>query len=178
MKADFDDELEEAIKKFKARGLFEIKTEYLDESFFTDLNADIALLKNLRQEWSKMHVDPKLDRFVEILHQMMKDDPKRKIVVFSQFADTVITRRKTCGSGTARFCLHFGKSFASQQGNHQSQFRCRKRTQADDYKILVATDAISEGYNLSRAGAIFNYDIPVQSHARHSAGRTYQSCQP
>ncbi len=33
-------------------------------------------------------------------------------------------------------------------------------TQKDDYDILVATDAISEGYNLHRAGAIFNYDIP------------------
>ena len=30
----------------------------------------------------------------------------------------------------------------------------------DQYKILVATDAISEGYNLHRAGTIFNYDIP------------------
>ena len=27
-------------------------------------------------------------------------------------------------------------------------------------KILVATDAISEGYNLHRAGTIINYDIP------------------
>jgi superfamily II DNA/RNA helicase len=32
--------------------------------------------------------------------------------------------------------------------------------QRDDYDILIATDAISEGYNLHRAGAIFNYDIP------------------
>ena len=32
--------------------------------------------------------------------------------------------------------------------------------QRNDYHILVATDAISEGYNLHRAGAIFNYDIP------------------
>jgi superfamily II DNA/RNA helicase len=33
-------------------------------------------------------------------------------------------------------------------------------TQKDDYDMLIATDAISEGYNLHRAGAIFNYDIP------------------
>ena len=32
--------------------------------------------------------------------------------------------------------------------------------QQNDFHILVATDAISEGYNLHRAGAIFNYDIP------------------
>ena len=32
--------------------------------------------------------------------------------------------------------------------------------QRNDYHVLIATDAISEGYNLHRAGAIFNYDIP------------------
>ena len=30
----------------------------------------------------------------------------------------------------------------------------------NDYDILIATDAISEGFNLHRAGIIFNYDIP------------------
>ena len=32
--------------------------------------------------------------------------------------------------------------------------------QTDDYDVLLATDAISEGFNLHRAGIIFNYDIP------------------
>ena len=36
----------------------------------------------------------------------------------------------------------------------------KSQFQKDDYKVLVATDAISEGYNLHRAGTIFNYDIP------------------
>lgn len=37
-----DDELENAIKKLQARGMFEIKTEYLKPSFFEDLDADIV----------------------------------------------------------------------------------------------------------------------------------------
>ncbi|MEA3306594.1 MAG: helicase-related protein, partial [Elusimicrobiota bacterium] len=32
--------------------------------------------------------------------------------------------------------------------------------QQNDYDILIATDAMSEGVNLHRAGIIFNYDIP------------------
>jgi superfamily II DNA/RNA helicase len=32
--------------------------------------------------------------------------------------------------------------------------------QKNDYDILLGTDAISEGYNLHRAGVIINYDIP------------------
>jgi superfamily II DNA/RNA helicase len=32
--------------------------------------------------------------------------------------------------------------------------------QKDNYDLLVATDAISEGFSLHRAGTIYNYDIP------------------
>ena len=35
-----------------------------------------------------------------------------------------------------------------------------KNKQKDDYDILLATDKISEGYNLNRAGIVINYDIP------------------
>ena len=35
-----------------------------------------------------------------------------------------------------------------------------KNKQKNDFDILIATDAISEGFNLHRAGTIFNYDIP------------------
>ncbi len=161
MNADFDDELEESIEKFKTRGLFEIKTEYLDESFFTDLNADIALLNNLQQEWSKIQIDPKLDRFIEILHQMMKDDPNRKIVVFSQFADTVdYLEIKLIEAGLPVFAYTSAKASQGNKEIIKANFDAGNEHQADDYKILVATDAISEGYNLSRAGTIFNYDIP------------------
>ena len=30
----------------------------------------------------------------------------------------------------------------------------------NNFNVLVATDAIAEGYNLNRAGTIINYDIP------------------
>ena len=36
----------------------------------------------------------------------------------------------------------------------------KEHLKLNDYDILVATDAISEGFNLHRAGIIFNYDIP------------------
>jgi len=36
----------------------------------------------------------------------------------------------------------------------------KSELQANTYDVLVATDALSEGYNLHRAGVIFNYDIP------------------
>src|SRR5690625_547125 len=33
-------------------------------------------------------------------------------------------------------------------------------TQRNDFQILITSDKLSEGFNLNRAGAIINYDIP------------------
>ena len=37
---------------------------------------------------------------------------------------------------------------------------CPVAEQSNDYDIIIATDALSEGFNLNRAGIIVNYDIP------------------
>jgi hypothetical protein len=36
----------------------------------------------------------------------------------------------------------------------------KESEQKNDYDVLVTTDALSEGYNLHRAGIVINYDIP------------------
>ena len=38
-------------------------------------------------------------------------------------------------------------------------FDASEKNQENQYDILIATDAISEGFNLHRAGTIFNFDI-------------------
>jgi superfamily II DNA/RNA helicase len=92
--------------------------------------------------------------------------------VFSQFADTVDYLEEKLVEAGLPFLPTLRKSFSDKQGIIKA-ISMPKRTSVDDYKILVATDAISEGYNLSRAGAIFNYDIPTTPRAS-SHGWEYQ----
>lgn len=51
------------------------------------------MLKNLRVQWfgkdNMVKSDPKLDSFIDIVRKQMKNEPNRKLVVFSEFADTV-----------------------------------------------------------------------------------------
>lgn len=158
-----DEQLEAAIEKLNARGLFEIKTEYLNPSFFEDMNFDIQLLQKLKNEWDKISVDPKLDQFIKILRKQLKNEPERKIIVFSQFADTVDYLGKELKEAGLPVFSYTSKQSSPRnkeiiKANFDAGYDEYKRQ--DDYKILVATDAISEGYNLHRAGTIFNYDIP------------------
>ncbi len=42
----------------------------------------------------------------------------------------------------------------------KENFDAQNKIQKDEYDIIIATDKLSEGINLNRAGAIINYDIP------------------
>jgi len=155
--------IEANIEKLNNRGMFEIKTEYLQQSFFDDLRADINLLQQLKDEWDAVTEDPKTTSFIEILRTKIKEEPHRKIIVFSQFADTIDYLGKALtDAGLPVFAYTAGKASPRNKEIIKANFDAGydNDLQQKEYQILVATDAISEGYNLHRAGAIFNYDIP------------------
>ena len=156
----FDDEIE----KFEAKGLFEVDIEYFEDSFLEDIKADIRILGRIRQAWfgeGKRLPDPKKEHFAEILIRQIKNDPNRKIVVFSSYADTIDDLYETLKS-KVRVIKYTSKESKNVKKTIELNFDAGKKTdiQQNDYDVLAATDAISEGYNLHRAGTVFNYDIP------------------
>ena len=161
------EEFEELFEKYESRGFFEIDMKYVKDEFVTDVEADIQLLKNLREQWfgkdNTVKSDPKLDSFIRIVRKQLEHEPDRKLVVFSEFADTV----NYLGKALVKAGLPVMK-YTSADATSANKDRIRANfdaglkpsLQRNDFHILVATDAISEGYNLHRAGTIFNYDIP------------------
>jgi len=67
-----------------------IPREDLKESFIIHLKHDIDLLGKIHQNWFARGIeyDPKLESFKEEINRQIKDDPKRKIVMFSEYTDT------------------------------------------------------------------------------------------
>ena len=161
------EEIEELFEKYEARGFFEIDMKYVKDSFVTDVKADVQLLKNLQEQWfgkdNIIKSDPKLDSFIRIVRKQMKNDPNRKLVVFSEFADTVNYLGKALvNAGLPAMKYTSADATSANKDLIRANFDAglKPALQQNDFCILVATDAISEGYNLHRAGAIFNYDIP------------------
>lgn len=160
-------EIEELFEKYEAKGFFEIDMKYVKDDFVTDVKADIQLLKNLREQWfgkdNTIKEDPKLDSFIRIIRKQMKDEPNRKLVVFSEFADTVNYLGKALvDAGLPVMKYTSADATSANKDCIRANFDAglKSSLQKNEFHILVATDAISEGYNLHRAGAIFNYDIP------------------
>lgn len=162
-------EIYDAFELYEQKGLFTIPCRFISDEFIEDVKSDIALLKRIREEWfgkeDQIKFDSKLDEFKRLLAEHRKKDPNRKIVVFSAFADTVDYLGETlqkAGNPLRVMKYTSGNASSSNKEKIRSNFDAgvREELQQDNYDILIATDAISEGYNLHRAGEIFNYDIP------------------
>ena len=172
-------EIEEIFEKYQDKGFFEIDMKYIKrEEFLSDIQSDIELLRGIRDNWFvaeqeknngksitkyKIKFDYKLDAFRTLLKELREKEPSRKIIVFTEFADTANYLGEALKNDNLGVFKYTSKeSSLNNKSVIRSNFDAGIKTQnqKNDYQILIATDAISEGYNLHRAGTIFNYDIP------------------
>ncbi|MBI5316841.1 MAG: NgoFVII family restriction endonuclease [Nitrospirae bacterium] len=132
------------------------------------------LAKHLRQDAERLFSvlelagewQPDLDNKLAELHKLLvKKHPRQKVLVFSQFADTVrflATQLKTRGlkdmagvtgdtDNPAKLVWRF-----SPDSNDARD----KVPSADELRVLVATDVLSEGQNLQDAAIVVNFDLP------------------
>lgn len=141
------------------------------EQFLDDIRSDLKLLQLVADRVNKLGLvtnDPKSRRLIEAIRDIgaavtEPGEPRRKVVVFSEYQDTLghiapvlkatFPGRVLVADGSfgRRF---FDELFADFDAAHPAE------KQRDAFDILVATDKLSEGVNLNRAGAVINYDIP------------------
>ncbi len=159
-----EQEVEELFSKLKDKGLIQIPLDELRPEFVQDLQKDIDLLKQIHSEWKDVDADPKYDFFKAKVAESIAKEPHRKIIVFTEFSDTaehVYTKLKADGIDRVYKYSSEDASKANKeviQKNFDAGLDPEK--QSDDFDIIIATDAISEGFNLHRAGTVINYDIP------------------
>ena len=124
------------------------------------------MLTNIYKNWFEKGIDkdPKLESFKKIIKEQIKTDPKRKIIVFTEFTDTLEYLYDKLNEDKELRIFKYSSQDATQENRNiikrNFDASVERHAQLDDYDILLSTDAISEGYNLNRAGTVFNYDIP------------------
>ena len=154
--------LEKELKDHIEKGLWLIDQKELRKSFIEHVEKDIKILKAVREKWfgKGFPNDPKLEHFGAILQKQLKHDAGRKIVVFTEFADTADYLFKALKDKLRIFKYSAHDASETNKRTIRENFDAGNKIQKDDYDVLIATDAISEGFNLHRAGTVFNYDIP------------------
>lgn len=173
---EYDEEdIFEILEKFEKRLLerklpknttvYKVNEFQKSEEFLEDIQKDLDLFKRIKSEIEEENLveeDPKREKVYSKIKEIVENDPSRKIVLFTEYTDTVLhlepffrerfgNRLLICDGGMNRTL-----SMALEQ-NFNAQY---SGTQRNDFQILITSDKLSEGFNLNRAGAIINYDIP------------------
>lgn len=129
-----------------------------------DLSNDIKSLLGILHKcghWVSAK-DTKLDSLYDLI---AKKHPTEKIIIFSQFADTVRYLEKELeAKGVSKLAGVTGDSddpteIAWRFSPESNEKRDKYKTE-DELRVLVATDVLSEGQNLQDCAVIVNFDLP------------------
>ncbi len=158
------DELGIDLNKIKKKAI-PIEKSLFREEFIHAVESDIELLKGIYTEWFEsddVGIDPKYNVVKQKITKSLEENKDRKLVVFSTFADTAEYVKEHLERDGFRVLLYTGGASQVDRSVVKCNFdaSCKPSDQSNDYDIIVATDALSEGFNLNRAGVIINYDIP------------------
>lgn len=141
-----------------------IRPNLFRASLREDLSDDaLALLKILQQygRWNPDD-DSKLNALENLLTQ---SHPDQKILVFTQFADTVrYLNAELLARGTSRIEKVTGDSqnptALAWKFSPQSNDKRASIPPENELRILISTDILSEGQNLQDCSIVVNYDLP------------------
>jgi superfamily II DNA or RNA helicase len=170
------DEIEEYLKEYaekinngvypKNEKIYKLADFKYKKEFIDDIKSDLKMFDEILEILNKLELvkdDPKANCLIEKLKLQLKKEPQRKIVIFSEYLDTVKYLKDILDRGFPNKVLSIVDNLSKktiEEINKNFDASCPKEKQEDKYKILLASDRISEGFNLNRAGMVINYDIP------------------
>ncbi len=144
--------------------IYDINTFKKKEEFLDHIQSDIKLFDQILEEIDRLKLveeDPKVEELIKLIDETLskKENPKRKIIIFSEFKDTVIYLQPKLEEHFRVLTVE-GHLSQGKIEKIKRNFDASYKYQEDEYDILLTTDKLSEGFNLARAGMIINYDIP------------------
>lgn len=139
---EHDDDYEERAEKY--------------ESVHTggDIEVEKKELKDMLNAMDGINTDSKLDRLAEFIRRVKGSDPKAKILLFTEYRDTIdyLEERLASRYSTGRID---GTMDILERKEALKRF-----AQADGPDIFLCTDAAGEGVDMQFCNVEFNYDIP------------------
>ncbi|HBM17453.1 MAG TPA: helicase [Lentisphaeria bacterium] len=148
---------------------YKIKNFDLRDEFLAHIQSDLDLFDEILDRLSNLDLvknDPKTDCLIENIKKEFagkpnKGEPRRKIIIFTEYVDTANYIEKALRNNFGdRILVVAGDLPPSKIIQINKNFDASYSEQENYFDLLLATDKISEGFNLNRAGMVINYDIP------------------
>lgn len=157
LESDNQEGIEQLLEEEKAEKL---AAKDFKPEFVADLENDLKALKAVRTHWKQVTRDPKWESFRDILKKtpLLKSG---KLIIFTESKETAdYLAAKLRDEVEPKTLLFTGASPKTVREEVITNFDAKAFRPKDDYRILVATEVLSEGVNLHRSNIVINYDIP------------------
>ncbi|MDR3222265.1 MAG: phospholipase D-like domain-containing protein [Methanobrevibacter sp.] len=135
--------------EFKNRIIFSLKNDidYIDEM--------TSKLDNLRIG-HRFKDDSKL----ELLKKLLIENQEKKCLIFTEYFDTLEYVYKNLKDAGINVGYVAGRDLKGISLKHSTKDENIKKFKNNQYQHLIATEVISEGFNISEADIVINYDLP------------------
>ncbi|MEW5899854.1 MAG: helicase-related protein [Acidobacteriota bacterium] len=121
--------------------------------------AEISAISGIRRLFSKIPpLDPKIEALIAELRSVFSKDPEDKAIVFTEYRDTLEAIQSRIDSDpelAGRYVLFHGGLSRKQRLSREAVF------EKPETRVLLATDAASEGLNLQRScHRVIHFELP------------------
>ncbi|RRQ45827.1 helicase-related protein [Chryseobacterium sp. SC28] len=150
----------------KNNDVYNVDTFHRRQEFLDDIDSDIQLFRDIQKRLKDLKLvekDPKQEEIIKKIKHLLANEPDRKIILFSEYVDTIHhleKRFKTEFKNEVLVCDGKVSKDLARHLNSDFNAQYNRGLKTNQFKILLTSDKLSEGFNLNRAGAIINYDIP------------------
>jgi len=141
-----------------------LRPDLFDKDLIANLRADAESLITVLEKCGEW--DPNRDAKLDTLYDLLSNKHLgEKVIVFSQFADTVrYLEKQLKGRGVNKLAgvtgdLSDPTSLAWRFSPESNEKRNSVKPE-DELRVLLATDVLSEGQNLQDCAVVVNYDLP------------------
>lgn len=144
----------------------EDKRSEIKELEFEEIRCLEKLVKVLK---NNKDTDPKYERVLNLLHNGVKDEggwKEKGCIIFSQYLDSAryVAKLLSTDIKDMRIGLYAGGDssgiFVNGMFQKETKENIKKAVKNHEIKILVGTDAASEGLNLQTLSTLINLDLP------------------
>jgi len=150
----------------------EVEDEFLDSEIFEKLKDKLTkeqiengsnvfnqehILKEFYNKLKNIPYDSKSDKLVEILNKINSRNPKEKVIIFTQFVDTLKFLKDMLKKENEDFYIEifYGGLDKDQKDEAVERFR-----NSQSFSILLSTEIGGEGRNFQFCRTLINFDLP------------------
>ena len=130
------------------------------DQLLIDLNKDKLILQEVKDLWSGINRDPKLEKFIKELDakKILKNS---HLIIFTESKETARYLSENIEIFyPGKVICYDGSSSAADKQKVINNFDAKVSKPENEYRILIATEVLAEGVNLHRSNVVINYDIP------------------